>query len=116
MTVNLAGVSSGATPALPVLFGAGVVFAAAAVAGVALRRNPGVPALSFALAVAALFPVAWHAPEWFGVSDHSAPLMEWPVICLELLAAAAVVLSVVQIRRAQARHEPRSPELEENFA
>jgi len=116
VTVNLAGVSSGATPVTPVLFGAGVLFAAALAAAIGLRRVPGVPALGFALAVASLFPVAWHAPEWFDVSDHNAPVLEWPVILLELLAAAAIVVSVVQIRRAQAGHEPRSPEHEENFA
>jgi hypothetical protein len=81
--VNLAGVSSGATPATPVLFGAGLVFVAA---------------------------------EWLDISDHGAPVTEWPVTLLELLAAAAIVASVVRIRRAQGGLEPRLPEHEENFA
>ena len=114
MTMNLAGVSSGATPMTPVLLGAVVVLAAAVLAGVALRRVPGLLALCFGLGVASLYPVAWHAPEWWDISDHSAPALEWPVICLEVLAATSIVVSVLQIRRTWAERDV--PEDEESYA
>jgi hypothetical protein len=111
---NLAGVDSGIAPMTPVLFGTVVVLAAAVVAAIALRRVPGVPALCSALGVASLYPIAWHAPEWWNISDHSAPVLEWPVICLEVLAAVLIMVSVFQIRRAWAERDV--PEDEESYA
>ena len=111
---NLAGVNSGIAPMTPLLFGTLVVLAAAVAAGVALRRVPGVPALCFGLGVVSLYPIVWHAPEWWNISDHSAPVLEWPVIVLEALAAASIVVSVFQIRRAWAERDV--PENEESHA
>jgi len=115
VTTNLAGVDSGVTPISLVVLGSAAVTLAALVAGVGLRRVPGVPALCFGLGTVALFPIAWHVRDFLPVSAHNAPVFELLVIGLEVIAAASIVVSVFQIRRAGARHEPRQPQHEESF-
>ena len=115
MTTYLAGVDVGSTPVTPVLVGSVAIMLAAVFVGVTLRRVPGVALLSAALFVAGTFPLAWHAPEWFGISYASAPALEWPVVLLEVLVAALIVGSVFQIR-AQQRQPVELPENEETYA
>lgn len=108
--MNLAGVNSGVAPVTPVLVATVAVLLAALVAGIVLRRQPGVPALSVGLGIASLYPVATHTPVWLDISDHSAPLVEWPVLGLEIIVAVLIVASVFQARRAWAHHEPHEHE------